>query len=69
MAQQSDFNSHTREGVTSSSVPPLYFFNFNSHTREGVTAIKRQATIDGNNFNSHTREGVTYRGQLCFLSR
>ena len=33
----SDFNSHTREGVTSAKILKENIKNFNSHTREGVT--------------------------------
>ena len=57
---QENFNSHTREGVTSGGdLLNARISNFNSHTREGVTTM-----IDGKgkvklNFNSHTREGVT----------
>ena len=32
-----DFNSHTREGVTSQVALNVYKEDFNSHTREGVT--------------------------------
>ena len=32
-----DFNSHTREGVTISQILDPYVMDFNSHTREGVT--------------------------------
>ena len=56
----SDFNSHTREGVTS-----LQYYvcctkhNFNSHTREGVTRSRYMPSGTKRHFNSHTREGVT----------
>ena len=54
-----DFNSHTREGVTSRAIINFAVAqNFNSHTREGVTYKKISPLLFGN-FNSHTREGVT----------
>ena len=57
---KSNFNSHTREGVTRIQPYENYAGNFNSHTREGVT-IFLAAISDAfrDDFNSHTREGVT----------
>ena len=54
-----NFNSHTREGVTSSGNLNELPLNFNSHTREGVTGVMANRGIKGTDFNSHTREGVT----------
>ena len=36
---RTDFNSHTREGVTCQGRNDLHELHFNSHTREGVTII------------------------------
>ena len=54
-----NFNSHTREGVTTSFKTGLTAMNFNSHTREGVTVSIFMIPTYFANFNSHTREGVT----------
>ena len=56
----SNFNSHTREGVTCDDEGLLDDApDFNSHTREGVTRVKNILSPISSNFNSHTREGVT----------
>ena len=63
---KSNFNSHTREGVTHRqewACNPQQ--DFNSHTREGVTVFFHNWAILLLNFNSHTREGVTLGNLNC----
>ena len=54
-----NFNSHTREGVTRYLVHLHVCGDFNSHTREGVTHFYYPFLYGLPHFNSHTREGVT----------